>query len=104
VRATCGNSEAGAAYIREQIAAGNDRVCVICYTEYVDAFAGAVCVPYGAENDPAALAHGLFDALRRAVEERTDRIFIQYPPDDGIGLAVANRIQKAAGFDVITVE
>ena len=101
VQAICGSGNATAAYIRSAAAQTEGRVCVICYDEAVGTFGEAECIAYGSEADPAALAHNLFDALRRADEANADRIFVQCPSDDGIGLAVANRIKKAAGFDVV---
>ena len=101
VQAICGTGEVTAEYIRTVSQKTVGRVCVICYDEAVGAFGEAECIAYGSESDPAALAHNLFDALRRADEANADRIFVQCPSDDGIGLAVANRIKKAAGFDVV---
>ncbi|PWL55414.1 MAG: threonylcarbamoyl-AMP synthase [Clostridiales bacterium] len=103
VQAVCGGGAQTAAYIRSKLTEIQGRCCVICYDEYARAFSSADCVAYGSEADPAALAHGLFGALRAADALKTERIYIQCPSDGGIGLAVANRIKKAAGFDVVTV-
>ena len=103
VQAVCGSGEASAAYIRTRIASSTERCAVICYAEFSGAFGETPCIPYGSEQNLATLAHGLFGALRDADRLKTDRIFIQCPPDGGIGLAVANRIKKAAGFDLVSV-
>lgn len=103
VQAVCGDGEASASYIRTQIDETTASCVVICYDRFNGTFGRARCVPYGAEEQLAALAHSLFDALRTADQLAADRIFVQCPPDRDIGLAVANRIKKAAGFDVITV-
>lgn len=57
------------------------------------------CVDYGAENDPAAQAKRLFAALRALDENNLDRVFARAPKTDGIGLAVYNRLLRAAAFD-----
>lgn len=103
VQAICGDSRKTADYILARLAETEQRVCVICYAEYGDTFRNTDHIVYGTELHPETLAHGLFDALRTADRMNCDRIFIQCPPDGGIGLAVANRIKKAAGFDVVTI-
>lgn len=50
------------------------------------------------------LARVLFDALRQFDKENIDACFVQFSGDDGISLAVKNRLFKAAGNKVIYVE
>ncbi len=59
------------------------------------------CVTYGAYNDDAEQARRLFDALRKLDESGAKVAFARAPKQDGIGLAVYNRLLRAAGFDVI---
>lgn len=54
--------------------------------------------------DERAVAHGFFDALRRADENGFDQIYFQATSVGGMGLAVMNRAIRAAGFDVICAE
>ena len=44
------------------------------------------------------MAHRLFDTLRRLDEERMDVIFSEVMPPEGMGLAVMNRLGRAAAF------
>ena len=44
-----------------------------------------------------------FDALREFDHESVAEIYAQCPDTAGLGLAVANRLKKAAGFHVIEV-
>ena len=57
----------------------------------------------GAALDPLTQARRIFDALRSFDETIVQEIYTQCPGDEGIGLAVANRLKKAAGFRVVTV-
>ncbi len=54
--------------------------------------------------DAKAAAHNLFYLLRQADEEGVTRIFAQALPRDGLGLAVMNRLARAAGFDIRQAE
>ncbi len=98
VKAVCGDGAKSAEYIREN---ARQDDAVICYRGFSGVFGKLPTFPYGDEGDMKTLAHGLFAALRAADTANTKRIFIQCPSDAGIGLAVANRIKKAAGFDII---
>lgn len=46
-------------------------------------------------------AHKLFALLREADEEGADTVFVEMPSKDGIGLAVYNRLLRAAGFQIV---
>lgn len=75
---------------------------VLCFDDCKNRFAhcGAV-FSFGPSLDTAEQAREVFDALRRFDDTDCTEIFAQCPPADGIGLAVSNRIQKAAGFHII---
>ena len=55
-------------------------------------------------NDNSDLARVLFSALRQFDKENVDVCFVQFSEDDGISLAVKNRLYKAAGNKVIFAE
>ena len=56
----------------------------------------------GQRNDPAMQAHRLFSCLRDFDEiPRIKTVFARIPSREGIGLAVYNRLAKAAGFTVL---
>ena len=44
------------------------------------------------------VAHRLFETLRSLDEERMDAIFSEVVPPEGVGLAVMNRLGRAAAF------
>ena len=46
-------------------------------------------------------ARRVFDALRRFDETDVPAIWAQCPGPEGLGLAVGNRLKKAAGFHLV---
>ena len=58
-------------------------------------------VEYGKKNDSQNQAARLFDALRQLDKINAKIVYARCPSDEGIGLAVTNRLFKAAGFEVI---
>lgn len=98
--AVCGAPDATAKFIQKELTTGT---AVLCYDEYRDFFAGYPVVSFGPSGDLGEQARRVFDALRQFDLTDAEKILAQCPNDDGIGLAVANRIKKAAGFNVITV-
>ena len=57
----------------------------------------------GSSRDQGEQARRVFDALRSFDETGVDAIFAQCPGDAGLGLAVANRLKKAAGFQIVSL-
>lgn len=53
--------------------------------------------------DAASAAHALFAALRHADALGVKRVFSEAYPEEGVGLALMNRMARAAGFDIVTV-
>ena len=58
-------------------------------------------VTYGAANDPMAQARLLFQSLRAVDALGVQTIYARMPRRDGVGLAIYNRLLRAAGFEVI---
>ncbi len=68
------------------------------------AFLQVPCVPYGGENDSDSQARELFDALRALDEqEEINTVYARCPAPEGVGMAVYNRLIRAAGFEVISL-
>ncbi len=72
---------------------------------YALVFDGDTCpyrhMTYGA--DSSQQAHLLFQRLRELDEIGAKKVFVRAPSPEGIGLAVYNRLIRAAGFEVIRV-
>ena len=90
-----------ARYIRETM---GEHTGVICFDEYAAMFAGCAVERIGPATDPEAQARRVFDALRAFDETDVTAIYAQCPGDAGLGLAVANRLKKAAGFQIVALE
>lgn len=95
-----GSSKAYADYVN---ANAKDGVAALCFEENVSALKVPAFV-YGSCADAASQAHGLFDALRRLDDAGMQTAYAISPAEDGIGLAVYNRLLRAAGFEVIELE
>ena len=100
VTVVTGDPAASAAFIRAHLPAGAG---VICFTEYKDLFPGRSIHDLGSAHDKAEQARRVFDALREFDHETVTEIYAQCPDTAGLGLAVSNRLKKAAGFHVIEV-
>lgn len=98
VTVVTGAPEKSAAYIAAHAPMGAG---VICFHEYCAQFPGRAVHDLGPQGDKAEQARRVFDALREFDHEAVAEIFAQCPDPAGLGLAVGNRLQKAAGFHVI---
>ena len=99
-----GSTDAFLRYIKEQSACKN--VAVLCFEEEAELFEElpVSTVSYGKLSEPSELAHGLFAALRRLDEIFPDIIYAREPEyNDGIELAVINRLSRAAAFERISI-
>ncbi len=56
---------------------------------------------YGSKNDSETLAHSCFSVLREVDCFGAESVFIHAPEKQGVGLAVYNRLIRAAAFKVI---
>ena len=74
---------------------------VICFDEYAPLFEGHTIHRLGPAGDKLAQAQHVFDALRTFDGTDVTEIFAQCPDEGGLGLAVGNRLKKAAGFHVV---
>ena len=72
---------------------------ILCYDEDLHHIANGSIISLGHRNDIDEQAHNLFKCLREFKD--VDVIFARMPSRDGIGLALFNRLVKAAGFEVI---
>lgn len=58
-------------------------------------------VTFGRENDDLSQAKELFDALRILDEMGAKKVYARIPSVTGVGMAVYNRLIRAAGFSII---
>jgi L-threonylcarbamoyladenylate synthase len=91
----CGDSDAFVQYVNQQSASDT---AVLCFEEEAENIQlPTLCM--GSCNRPQEVAHNLFALLRQADEMGLKQIYAHCPQKDGIGLAVYNRLIRAAAFD-----
>ena len=80
-------------------ASGN--ACILCHTAHLREFGGRRVMDLG--DSAEKTAHVLFAALREMDEEHIGRILCEGWSENGVGLAVMNRMARAAAFDIVRV-
>ena len=96
-----GGDEAYISYVNAHTA---DDVCALCCDEDL-LLLKVKTVSLGRRGDYLTHARHLFDCLRRIDENKTIRtVYSRLPSVEGVGLAVYNRLIRAAGFEVIDLE
>lgn len=96
-----GSPEACETYLRSL----SGRNAVLCYEEDEGRFA-AILSPshvysFGKRADTSVQAHRLFTLLRDMDKHGFDAIYAPCPPTDGIGMALYNRMIRAAAHHII---
>lgn len=86
-------------YINARVKPG---VMALCYNGD-DAKLQVPAICYGGCTDDDAMAHELFDALREFDERGAETVYARCPEPKGVGLAVYNRLMRAAGFEVLSL-
>lgn len=84
---------------------GGRGVAALCCDEDIPVLKGVKTVSLGKRGDYRSQAHSLFDSLRR-IDGYGDvwTVYSRLPQTDGVGMAVYNRLIRAAGFEVIDLE
>ena len=78
-----------------------ERSCaILCYQEEVPHLAEGGLFPVGARSDLAAQAHCLFSLLREADKAGAEIMYAHLPEKSGLGLALYNRMIRAAAHTV----
>lgn len=74
---------------------------VICFDEYTHLFPRQVVQSLGSYEDKQLQAQRIFHVLRAFDSSAATEIYAQCPDSRGLGLAVGNRLKRAAGFHVV---
>ncbi len=84
--------------------AQNAQKCaILCYSEELDELRCERLIDIGSSADLQTQAHRIFGALRDADKLDCDIIYAHLPPKDGLGLALYNRLIRAAAHTVVQV-
>ena len=78
----------------------DEETFALCFDEEAEKLSVST-VTYGSEFSDEEQAEHIFEALRIIDESGAEKVFAHSPKVSGIGLAVYNRLIRAAGFDVI---
>ena len=101
VTVVAGGPEASAEEIARRLRPGDG---VICFDEFAPRFAGHTVETLGPKGDKSVQAQRLFDALRAFDSVEVGQIYAQCPNHRGLGLAIGNRLKKAAGFHIVDAD
>ena len=97
-----GEVDAAISYIKKQ---GKQRAAIIAYEDEVEIISRALgnsdCYAFGKRNDEIAQARILFALLRKIDKKNYDIIYAPLPSLRGVGLALYNRMIRAAAHNVV---
>ena len=71
--------------------------------ENIDKFKNCEVLSLGRKDNLNEIAKNLFETLRKCDDLGVEYILCQGFEEDGVGLAIMNRLNKAAGYDIIKV-
>lgn len=103
IRLVTGDFEAYAAYCKANMLPGDWAMCFSGEGKRLEQEHGLAVkyIEYGQEDDLLSQAKGLFAALRRLDAEGAKRAYVRCCRPEGVGLAVYNRLVRAAGFNIV---
>lgn len=98
-----GEAEAVARRIKEEYDCldGAEKGLILAASGHLALYGSRSCADLG--QDEWAAAHNIFALLRQADADGVTRVFSESWPENGVGLAVMNRMARAAGFDIVQV-
>lgn len=98
-----GEAQAVAERIRTEYDAlpADEKGLILAATAHVPLYGARAVADLGA--DEWAAAHQIFAVLRQADADGVTRVLSESYPQSGVGLAVMNRMARAAGFDIVEV-
>lgn len=88
---------------REAVAEGRSAR-ILAFEEHLAHYEGAQVLSIGSLAQPETVAHRLFAVLRRMDEEGVEALTCEVLPPEGIGLAIMNRLSRAAAFRVVDAD
>jgi len=79
------------------------KVCILTVEENVEEYTEGTSIVLGSAKKLSTVARSLFEALRKCDDLEADLILAEGYEEKGVGIAIMNRLNKAAGFDIIEV-
>ncbi len=87
-----------------QEAQSTQKCAVLCYDEEIPFLQSDYLFPVGNRHDLATQAKRLFSALRKADATDAETVYAHLPPMEGLGLALYNRMIRAAAHTVKRID
>ncbi|AOR22594.1 L-threonylcarbamoyladenylate synthase [Clostridium taeniosporum] len=81
----------------------NKKVCILTVQENEKEYEKGIKVVLGSRENLFMVAQNLFESLRKCDDLGADIILAEAYEQKGVGIAIMNRLNKAAGFDIIEV-
>ncbi len=82
----------------------NKRCAIICYDDETEFLQNEMLLPIGQKNDLSSHGKMIFSRLRQCDRLSPDIIYAHLPCKDGLGLALYNRMIRAAAHTVLKIE
>ena len=95
-----GNETDVVSFLKAETENKSKKCLILCYSEETKLLPSENIIDIGAMNDLDTQAKRLFTALRNADKLSPDIIYAHLPPKDGIGLALYNRMIRAAAHTI----
>jgi L-threonylcarbamoyladenylate synthase len=86
---------------KEDMAAGKKVAVLACYE--TKKLYDIVVIILGSRKDKLSISENLFDALRKLDDMGIDKAYAEAVDEEGLGLAIMNRLKKAAAYKIIRV-
>jgi L-threonylcarbamoyladenylate synthase len=96
-----GHARSVLAYLKER--QESEDCAILCYDDECHLLNNEKLFPVGARDDLAAQARSLFHLLRVADSTNATVIYAHLPPQNGLGLALYNRMIRAAAHTVLEI-
>lgn len=81
----------------------NRKVCILTVDENKNEYDEGIKISLGSYKELSTVAKSLFEALRTCDDLKADLVVSESFEQKGVGIAIMNRLNKAAGFDIINV-
>ncbi len=79
------------------------KVGIIATKQTENGYRGHEVLIIGDRTKPQTIAANLFKMLRKCDFLGFDKVYVEYFDEDELGMAIMNRLKKAAGYDIIEV-
>jgi L-threonylcarbamoyladenylate synthase len=103
VKGEAGNVQAYINAMADKLLSEDHKTGVMCTDETLGCYKAYQVISAGSRKQPGKIAANLFDCLREFDKMDIDQIYAEGFNEEGIGLAIMNRLKKAAGYHIINV-